>query len=94
MGTLSREATAIFVSHLIGINSKKKELAPLGENSFRVNPLLGMFSASGDAKGTPRPPKTVSLRKNAENMAVYLSPQRFAVMSEFLKHSFFLQMLI
>ena len=27
-------------------------------------------------------------------MAVYLSPQRFAVMSIFLKHSFFLQMLI
>ena len=87
MGTLAREATAIFVSHLIGINSKKKELAPLGENSFRVNPLLRMSSASGEAKGTPR--KTVSLCKNAENMAVYLSPQKFAVMSKFLKHSFF-----
>ena len=92
MGTLSREATAIFVSHLIGINSKKKELAPLRENSFRVNPLLGMSSASGEAKGTPR--KTVCLCKNAENMAVYLSPQNFAVMSKFLKHSFLLQMLI
>ena len=53
MGTLSREATAIFVSYLIGINSKKKELVPLGENSFRVNPLLGMSSASGEANGTP-----------------------------------------
>ena len=30
MGTLSREATAIF----------EKELGLLGENSFRVNPLL------------------------------------------------------
>ena len=68
MGTLSRGATAIFVSHLIGINSKKKELAPLGENSFRVNPLSGMSSASGKVKAPPpSPPKTDSLCKNAEH---------------------------
>ena len=42
----------------------------------------------------PPTPKTISLCKNAENMAVYLSPQKFAVMNKFLKHSFFLQMLI